>query len=165
MGQHTEITLISFAFSLISLFRSWSVCWLCPWITGSSLWMQEATRPTWTTWSLRTQTAMPPPREVRAHYTLCGAFFFSLQCLLCESGILFFAGWYFNVIFVLSQWACWDLWLLRSTSSIKPPPPAPCLSAWSPLWRPGKHKHMPSLHGCDIISIIGGPHARTAPSD
>lgn len=45
----------------------------------------------------------------------------------------------FIVMFVLFQWACWDLWPLQSTSSIKPPPPAPCLSAWSPLWHPGKH--------------------------
>lgn len=37
------------------------------------------------------------------------------------------------------QWACWDLWPLRSTSSIKPPPRALCLSEWSPLWHPGNH--------------------------
>lgn len=55
-----------------------------------------------------------------------------------------FAFWYIIVISVLLQWACWDLWRLQSSSWIKRPPPAPCLSAWSPLWRPGKQAHAPS---------------------
>lgn len=59
-----------------------------------------------------------------------------LRALFCSSQ---FTVDCFIVMFVLFQWACWDLWPLQSTSSIKPPPPAPCLSAWSPLWHPGKH--------------------------
>lgn len=108
--------------SLLCVSRSWSVCCPCQPTTGASLWWRRAGTPTPTTWSSRTPTATPRPREVRG--SLPRSRF---------AGVLIFA----RLMRVSFQWACWDLWPLRSTSSIKPLRPARCLSAWSPPWRPG----------------------------
>lgn len=111
--------------------RLWSVCCLCRQTTGDSLWWPRVSSPPPITWSSRTPTATPPPREVRARQaslvTRHLAVRHSVRGRLPA----------FHSKCCVFQWACWGLWPLQSISSIKPRPPARCLNAWSPPWRRG----------------------------